>query len=202
MFHLSRKLNTGMTYLELIIVLSIFATVSGIVLFSYKEFQEKVDIKNLTNEIALKIVEAQKLSLSGKLSVIPPTVSPWKPSYGVAFDINTPQSFIYFVDLNNSGTCSDPGCVPPYSLGGEVIEIVTMNRGNSIPVDGINPTGIGCPANIPNISAVFKRPNSSPILSSNSALTCVPDYVGVTVVSLSGKSGVIKIYPSGRIQIN
>ncbi|KKQ07855.1 MAG: hypothetical protein US18_C0006G0001, partial [Parcubacteria group bacterium GW2011_GWB1_36_5] len=53
------KKNRGMTYVELIVVLSIFAVMSSIVLFNYGEFQAKVDIKNLASDIALKIVEAQ-----------------------------------------------------------------------------------------------------------------------------------------------
>ena len=60
--------NRGMTYVELIVVLSIFSIMTSVVLFNYGAFQAKVDIKNLASDIALKIVEAQKSALSGKLS--------------------------------------------------------------------------------------------------------------------------------------
>ena len=56
------KLNKGMTYVELIVVLSIFSIMTSIVLFNYNEFQAKVDIKVLANDIVLNIVEAQKVS--------------------------------------------------------------------------------------------------------------------------------------------
>jgi prepilin-type N-terminal cleavage/methylation domain-containing protein len=55
----------GMTYVELIVVLSIFSVISTIVIFNYKEFQAKVDIRNLANDVALKIVQAQKNSTTG-----------------------------------------------------------------------------------------------------------------------------------------
>ena len=49
------KTNRGMTYVELIVVLSIFAVLSSVAIFNYGSFQDKVDIKNLGSDIALKI---------------------------------------------------------------------------------------------------------------------------------------------------
>ncbi|WP_146755300.1 type II secretion system protein, partial [Shigella flexneri] len=62
-----RSWERGMTYVELIVVLSIFATISSVVIFNYGAFQDRIDIKNLSSDIGLKIVEAQKSSLSGQL---------------------------------------------------------------------------------------------------------------------------------------
>src|SRR3989344_6451778 len=76
-------LRRGMTYVELIVVLGIFGVISSVVMFNYGEFQDKVEIKNLASDIALKVVEAQKSAMSGKLPVNPP--SGWKPAYGVYF---------------------------------------------------------------------------------------------------------------------
>ena len=47
-----------MTYIELIVVLSIFAVMSSVVIFNYGLFQARIDIKNLASDIALKFVEA------------------------------------------------------------------------------------------------------------------------------------------------
>ncbi|MEI8174704.1 MAG: type II secretion system protein [bacterium] len=113
----SYKLNAGMTYVELIVVLSIFAVMSSIVIFNYGQFQAKVDIKNLASDIALKIVEAQQSTMSGKLNSGVSMID-WKPSYGVYFNLtvnptnidNTDGSiaynkkFNYFVDKDNSKT--------------------------------------------------------------------------------------------------
>ena len=55
-FNKKIKGNRGMTYVELIVVLGIFAVMLSISMFNYKRFQGKVDIKNLANDIALKLV--------------------------------------------------------------------------------------------------------------------------------------------------
>src|SRR5687768_3941612 len=104
--------QAGMSYVELIVVLSIFSLLSGVIIYNYGEFQAKVDIKNLASDIALKIVEAQKSSLSGKLPQA--EVSPdWKPSYGVYFsllDEDGEKSFIYFSDINQDNIFDGTDC--------------------------------------------------------------------------------------------
>ena len=57
---LKMQKNRGMSYVELIVVLSIFAVLSSVILYNYGEFQAKVDIKNLASDIALQIVQSQK----------------------------------------------------------------------------------------------------------------------------------------------
>ena len=124
-----------MTYIELIVVLSIFAVMSSIGLLNYKAFQAKVDIKNLANEIALKFVQAQKEATSGKLPVFSyPAVDPWKPSYGLYFDpTDTDTSFIYFVDLDNGGDFDAPfNICPNINASIDCIEIITITKGNRI----------------------------------------------------------------------
>src|SRR3989344_4561547 len=100
-----RNYNAGMTYVELIVVLSIFSVMTSIALFDYNKFQAKVDIKVLANDIALKIVEAQKSAMSGKIP-IQNISSTWKPSYGIYFDLADGKNFIYFANTidgdNNS----------------------------------------------------------------------------------------------------
>ena len=78
------KANAGMTYVELIVVLSIFAIMSGVVLFNYGTFQARVQIKNYANDIAMQIVQAQKDAMGGKMPANGSFPS-GKPSYGVYF---------------------------------------------------------------------------------------------------------------------
>lgn len=104
----SKSKQRGMTYVELIVVMSIFSVMTSIVFFNYREFEDKVEIKSLTNDIALQIVKAQKESLSGKM---PPekqlkylaecgeTCKDWKPSYGIYFNLpKNDKAFSYFAD--------------------------------------------------------------------------------------------------------
>ena len=54
-----------MTYVELIVVLSIFSIMTSITIFNYNKFEAKVDIKNLNQETALHIA-----ALSGHTNLV------------------------------------------------------------------------------------------------------------------------------------
>ncbi len=201
-----RNLNAGMTYVELIVVLSIFATMSSIAIYNYGTFQDKIDTKNLSSNIALKVVEAQKSSTSGVLpsvalqgSFTNPTLALWKPAYGVYFDTNTNTNFVYFIDIDQNGllTGSASTCT------GECLQKFTLTKGATI--SGLNVFYTGDPAAYPisDLNVVFTRPNSGPIFKSGGvSLPINVSYVQVTVRSPKLFSVNIKIYPSGRIQVN
>jgi prepilin-type N-terminal cleavage/methylation domain-containing protein len=185
------KKNKGMTYIELIVVLSIFAVISSVVIFNYGTFQAKIDIKNLASDIALQIVQAQKSALSGLQTTLIPSVFPWKPSYGVYFDSTTPKQFIYFADLNNQNGYE----------AGEALSTIAITKNNSI--SKLEVIGPSCPV-VTNLGITFKRPDSSAMITSNNlAIPCTISYVQITISSLGGKAtSIIKLYPSGRVQIN
>ncbi|MEI7709528.1 MAG: type II secretion system protein [bacterium] len=197
-------LQSGMTYVELIVVLSIFAVMSTIVFFNYGEFQAKVDIKNLASDIALKIVEAQKSAVAGTL---PPLAqqgvisSAWRPSYGVYMNpgVNN-KIFTYFTDLENatqnglydSSTC--PG-------SGECLENITITKGNTISKIEVFYTN-GTNALINDVNISFVRPSLSAVIKSSSAFVSVISYVKISIASPRSAVSSIKVYTSGRIQVN
>jgi len=186
-----------MTYVELIVVLSIFSIMTSIVLFNYDKFEEKVDIRVLANDIALRIVEAQKSALSGELlpSGKLPTVDPWKPAYGVYFNPSSNKNFIYFTDLNNDNSFEDSACV------GECLNSISITKGNYI--SQIEGYASSIPYLITNpISITFKRPDSGAVFKSNGSLLVGFDYMQITISSPSLIKAYIRVYPSGRIQIN
>ena len=197
-------MNRGMTYVELIVVLSIFSLMSSVVIFNYGDFQTKIDIKNLASDVALKIVEAQKSSLSGKLP--PPTgqypyTSTWKPSYGLYFNPGSDnKSFIYFTDLDNTAPPQN-GLFDGSDCTLECLEKITITKGNTISSLDVFYQG-GATAQLPDLTVTFKRPNSGAILKSTSAFTGGVSYAQITIASPKTTNALIKIYPSGRIQIN
>lgn len=187
----SCKLNRGMTYIELIVVLSIFAVLSSVVVFNYGDFQARVDIRNLSSDIALKVVEAQKAALSGALpqTAVLPT---WKPSYGVYFNTTTPTQFIYFVDLDSLGDLS----------GGETLETISITKNNSISsIDACYATPC-VPNPLGNLTITFSRPNSGAILNPAASFIPASSYAQITILSPRGSTSLIKLYKSGRVQIN
>lgn len=201
--------NKGMTYVELIVVLSIFSVISAVVMFNYGSFEDKIDIKNLASDVALQIVQAQKSSLSGLLPAQTPTTSPvsaWRPSYGVYFSKGaTPDTkgadnkdFIYFTDLNNNGVFDDTYCT------GECLNKITITKNNTISsikvvyLDGTSDNSLS------DLTISFSRPNSDAVITSSQI--AVPsssiNNVQITVTSPKSATSVITLYRSGRVQIN
>ncbi|MEI7810066.1 MAG: type II secretion system protein [bacterium] len=204
----------GMTYVELIVVLSIFSIMSSVLIFNYNGFQARIDIKNLSSDIALKLVQAQKDSLNGKLSANGGFSS--APSYGVYFSKSTNlKNFQYFADLDNSSDCSnpsDPNYCTSQNTGGEFLENIDINRGDFISkIEIMQNYNNGCAGGTSvtsgGLSVVFKRPNSDAIIRtaeipSSFASGCV-DHAEITVSASDNKTtSMIKVYPSGRIQVN
>lgn len=198
-------LNRGMTYIELIVVLSIFSIMTSVVLFSYDKFQAKVDIKNLANDIALKIVEAQKSASSGRLppsaQVLPP--SSWKPSYGVYFNLGSTgnnKNFVYFIDLNQNGYSDSSFCS---SFGGsyECVDKINITKNNYISSLNVFYTD-GSINSVQNLAFTFTRPNLETAMYNNNVLLPGVSYVQITITSPAEITANIRVYPSGRIQIN
>lgn len=189
------RAQAGMSYVELIVVLSIFTVMASIVTFNYGDFQSKVEIKNLASDIALKVVEAQKSAISGKWSF--GAATDWKPSYGVYFGTlpTDDKRFVYFVDLNNDDQLSSSIC------SGECLENISITRGNSISPT-ITVFGVGTCTGATSVSFVYTRPNSKAAIKTSLPACSSISEVQIKVVSPKGKEATIKIYESGRIQIN
>lgn len=204
------KGNRGMSYVELIVVLSIFSVITSVVLFNYGDFQAKVDIKNLASDIALQVVQAQKSALSGRL---PPLAQQsgigagWQPAYGVYFNIADNKSFTYFVDLNANSFYELSTC----SGAGECLDKPIITKNNSISRLEIIPAGISCASAVTgtgnpvnDLGIVFKRPDSGAKVYSDSSLLNPASFncVQITILSPKGTTSLIKLYPSGRVQID
>jgi len=200
------KFNAGFTYVELIVVLSIFAVMTSIVIFNYGAFEAKVDINNYANDIALQIVQAQKTAMSGEWPSSLTPVSPWKPAYGIYFPAASSgsplQNFIYYADLNNSILSGLNG----YSGTNENLTPVTMNKGiyvSDIESEFTDGTKNSLLSN--GLDITFTRPSSTPVIYSggmNITQQTNFSYVQITITSPQGISANIELYSSGRVQIN
>lgn len=189
-------LNKGMTYVELIVVLSIFATLSSVAIFNYGDFQARIDIKNLAGDIGLKIVEAQKAALSGLLPLAGAPSTTWKPSYGIFFNLDNGNNFfIYFNDLNNDTAYDRAGCP-----GIECLNRTVITKDNFI--EKIESFVGSTPTLISILSISFTRPDSKATFNLNGTPLTGVDYVKITLKSPKGATASIQIFPSGRIQIN
>lgn len=177
---------------------------SAIVLFNYGKFQSKVDINNLANDVALKIVQAQKDATAGKfppLALQSSILSTWKPSYGVYFDATVRNRFVYFSDLNNS-TLTNPGLgfVDPV-CSSECLDEINITKGNYISELKVYYNDNTTQVLTTNLTLTFIRPNSGVIMESGGSLLSNVSYVQITVASPQAVSARIKLYSSGRVEI-
>ena len=200
--------SNGMTYIELIVVLSIFSVLSAVVIFNYVDFENKIDIKSLASDVALKVVEAQRASLSGNIPVRTISVQNWKPSFGIYFSIaggadskgGDSKDFIYYVDLNQNNQYDSS--VTCNTLSDECLEKINITKNNTISNlavfynDGTSNTALA------DLTVTFSRPNSGATIRSSTTLNANISYVQATITSPRGANAYIKIYASGRIQIN
>ena len=123
-----------MTFIEIVVVLGIFATLSATVLFNYRDFSNGVRLQNLAQEIALQGKRAQTLASQGRRPMLTDaqnTINPipldWVSSYGLAFrpDQN-PNSFIFYFnkfDPEAESECEDEIFINDSS----VIDLICIN---------------------------------------------------------------------------
>ncbi len=168
--------NQGMTFMELIVIISLFGIIASVVLFNSRDFSSNISLQNLSQDIALTIKRAQTTSASGGYNAL--FVLPNKPSYGIYVHPDE-QSFYYFADLDNSGRLDsvDPAnraCGTPMA-GDECIEKYTISGTDDIKEVCVNTklSSAGECSPMKELEVVFKRPNLDAILR----------YAGTTAVS-------------------
>ncbi len=193
------ELNRGMSYIELIVVLSIFSVLSTLVMFDYIDFQDKINIKNLASDIALKISKAQKASIFGKFPSAEQQLeitSTWKPSYGLYFDLESDdKSFIYFVDLNNNNLYEGTNCT------GECVDKINITNDNFISsIDVVYQDSTL--QRITDLALSFVRPSVGTVIETSTLLQPNISYILITIISPRNFESTIKLYLSGRIEIN
>ncbi len=141
---ISYSAQKGLTFIELIVVMSIFSIIASVVLFNFSSFSTNITSQNLAQEIALQIKQAQTSALSG----IDPTIfqtdpdlnKEGAPTYGVRFNIdpsNTEEldgrSMVFFADRNGNDFYDTSGTGCDYSITGtECLAMIRMNTSDTI----------------------------------------------------------------------
>ena len=225
----NKKINfsAGYTFLELMVVIFIFGVIAGIVLFNYKDFTSGINIQNTSQEIALRIVQAQRYAISGNISNVGPSTlgTPIYPSFGVYFNLNTSavpisfnssidsdKQFVFYTNFDsdyqfNETTCGQAGSTECLDLvtinNGDRIEDICINKNNSsLPVQGCYSSGdIAMPVNI-----FFQRPFPDGhfiILDSGSNEYAVSDIgdIEIKVTSVQNISREIVIWSTGQVSV-
>jgi len=163
------KYNSGVTLVELMVVIVIFVIISGVVIFNYGQFRSSSSIQNLADDIALSIRKAQSYAIGVRGSG-----SIFDIGYGVHFTLNSETEFFYgsnklFIlfadvekndtyDYNGKSECEEPTkkneCLEALSItsADKISAIILYDGENKVVLDGKDTVDI-----------VFNRPNPEPI---------------------------------------
>lgn len=153
-----RSLQSGVTLIEMLVVVGIIAVVSSVIIFNYSDFSTNVSLRNLVQDVALTVRKAQTYATSVRTidGVAGSISSRTYPAYGISFsldrrggdvivigpnaDTTSPSSkrFVLFADIPADGGALDglyrQDAVTPcgtLSFGNECIEtfdITTADR--------------------------------------------------------------------------
>ena len=187
----------GFTLVELLVTISIFVILTGIVLFNQGKFNGSILLTNLAYDTALTIRQAQTYGVNvkefnGSGNFVP---------YGVAFDMSFPKSFILFADLASDGiyyTNSNPACLSSYSSPGTdgCVSRYTIKNGNYIKdlcVDGT--------CGLAKLYITFVRPNpdakiiAGPVRPTN-------NLAKIVLGNPDGSTRTVEVQSNGLIQID
>ena len=200
----------GMTLVELMVVLAIFALITGLIMFDYGSFKSATSTRNLADDIALSIRKAQSYAIG-----VRGTDSIFEFGHGIHFttseDISDPlagsnKSFVLFTDVNKSnsynytgqGVCDNPvvtnECREALSIN-SADKISKIKRGGVIAPDGAI------------LDIVFLRPNPDAIFcyKETASSSCISNYSNVEIEVSNGRTGddlvtkSIKIWNTGQI---
>lgn len=218
MFYSNIKIkNTkGFTFVEIVVVLAIFAAITATLLFNFRDFTEGISLQNLTQNIALQVSTAQRQALAGsKFGHISgfPVLSEWKPSYGICFTKNATGCYLggnhYYTGQNSQGVTAfqtfadNNGQTEEFQVDGvdnhlDTIKITGNDHIFDICINEESGTNTSC--NIDQVSAVFTRPESAPKFFIPGNNTVVND-VTIKVSSPEGSIRNVVIWRTGQIEV-
>jgi len=190
-----KNFNSGFTFIELVIVLSIFAILTGITMFNFTDFNSNVSLRNLVHEVAMQINQAQNEAISGRYNSAG-FVGDEAPSYGVYFNIATPNQFIYFADLNKDGIYNNSSVFDCGYLGEECLNEININTGDT--VTGLC-SELSCDS-ILELNITFTRPFPDAVMKE----TATDDFSNAKITVSGAKRGTksIKISSLGQISVH
>lgn len=211
--------NTGFTFLELIIVIAIFAMISGVVLYNSRDFSKQVELENTAQEIALAIKEAQTKAVSGSINQNITLDQGEKVRYGVMFSnvdsgnelSNASNQFAFFQDFDpatigywGGGVCgATDECIDMYEIT-ENVQITSVCV--DVKAEELGRGTMDCDLSESGVSIVFERPFPNAIITTpqGGSITSVGGRqdVEITIQDKNGaQSKSIIVWSTGQLTV-
>ncbi len=192
-----RTRNAGYTFIELIVVISIFGIMASVAVLNFSDYTTQTTLQNTAEDIALTIKQAQSASIAGK--TLGQQGPDFTPSYGIYLSDNAAKSdrFVYFY---NSLVGTSPGYE---STNGEKIREISITTSDRIEklciTDANNDEDCG---GITNMSIAFRRPFPDAIITTNATGGTVPNGAVIYIISTKGKHLKVTISALGSIAVS
>lgn len=198
--------NQGFTVLEMIVVLSIVGLISGVILFNYRLFTQRLALSAAAQEVSVAIRQAQAYGLSVKQTA--QGSGEFDKAYGIAFDVSNggnPKSYYLFVDKNSNGYYDgDDTCNPLSECVKKELILNAASISGFCGTDASNTPTPTCPfVSAKKMTVTFKRPNRDAFIYFFDSLNnrTGPYNMGQVkfVTPASGPESSVKVELSGQI---
>jgi prepilin-type N-terminal cleavage/methylation domain-containing protein len=190
------KLVSGFTLVELLITITIFVIITGVVLVNSNSFNNSVLLSNFAYDVALTIKQAQSFGVNVKES----STGSFTTSYGIYFDTSQSNTnFVLFNDANNDKKYSDVGGVtscPTNSL--ECIQRYSMKSGSYIQNICVGNDDQSCTTQASQLLILFVRPNLNAIIYANGGGTAY-NYAKISLAAGNNATSSVVVTSIGQI---
>ncbi len=204
--------QAGLTLIEMLVVVAIFAIVASVLFFNFSDFNTNISVRNLSQEVALMVRKAQTYATGVHNLDGLATSSDVYPAYGMSFSAQTggaafsanAKQFILFADTtdgsgatnryyNNGGSCGNP------TPGNECVEAFSITTGDKVTSLC---TDQGC-ASDTTVNIVFRRPSPDAeiCIVSNGVCTARVSFLKIVIQSAGGMERAIVIWNTGQISV-
>lgn len=194
-------LSKGFTLIELVVVLAIIVTVTGIALTSQSSFNKTLVLANTAYDIALTLHSAESFGIGSRAAG-----STANAGYGLHFQNGSPGSFILFADTYppTPYSCARPDCKPGdhlYSLDDTLVQAYTLGNGVVVSDFCASSDRPRCAStgDLQSLDIVFARPNPDAFIRANGS--SFNAYTGACLVVSSQKGGSRYVSVAGSGQI-
>ncbi len=178
----------GFTLVELLVTITIFVLLTGVVLFKQGSFDDAILLNNMAYDMGLTLRQAQSFGLSTREA----GASQFLIGSGYGLYINLTQSnknFVLFADLDSDNRYTSPGGVTScISNDAECIQKYTINRGNKIQKVCVENA---CTTSVAELSILFKRPKPDALIyysTTNGGALSTSSMARIVVSSANGNA--------------
>ncbi|MBP6904615.1 MAG: prepilin-type N-terminal cleavage/methylation domain-containing protein [Candidatus Pacebacteria bacterium] len=223
------SLQSGVTMIEMLVVVGIIAFVSSVMIFNYSDFSTNVSLRNLSQEVALSIRKAQTYATSVRpIEGLDGLTSRAFGSYGISFSLRSAPStdpkvpseknFVLFVDIpevlgdRGAGTYGQEStgepCGNPQTHESECIETFSITTADKVVGICSDSTGeytaeYDCPPK-GGVDITFTRPNpDARIMYFNNGSNSweLSSYAKIVFESAKGLRRSVTVWNTGQISV-